>query len=93
MFWNKKKAQKIANEASQAKPIWYKNEAGQICGVKTLNGEFTIKTYAGLMMSAPGSQVMYMFNKHGDKVAWDIRSVEELNEVVNSYMIPIQREN
>lgn len=91
MFWNKKKAQNLANESAQSavpQPVWVKNEAGELCGVKTLHGEFTIKTYAGLMMSAPGSKIMYMYNHRGDKVAWDIRSDEELMEVVNSYMQP-----
>lgn len=97
MFWNKKKSQELSNQMANINPnpVWIKNQEGQICGVKTTRGVFTIKTYSGLMMGTPNKTVMYMFNQNGDRVAWDIRSNEELMDVVNEYMKPFipQMEN
>lgn len=75
MFFSKKK---------QIVPQYLKNDNGQLVGVRMGENEYRVATYE-LMMKAPGQKSMYLFDKQGNKVAWDIKSFEELDTMLKSW--------
>ena len=46
--------------------------------------DYRIATYE-LMMGIPGQKSIYLFDKFGEKVAWDIKSFEELDTMLKSW--------
>ena len=77
MFFSKKKPQPIV-------PQYLKNDKGQLVGVRVGEKDYRIATYE-LMMGTPGQKSIYLFDKFGEKVAWDIKSFEELDNMLKSW--------
>lgn len=77
MFFSKKKPQPIV-------PQYLKNDNGQLVGVRMGEKDYRIATYE-LMMGIPGQKSIYLFDKFGEKVAWDIKSFEELDTMLKSW--------
>ena len=77
MFFSKKKPQPIV-------PQYLKNDNGQLVGVRMGENDYRIATYE-LMMGIPGQKSIYLFDKFGEKVAWDIKSFEELDTMLKSW--------
>lgn len=77
MFFSKKKPQPIV-------PQYLKNDKGQLVGVRMGENDYRIATYE-LMMGMPGQKSIYLFDKFGEKVAWDIKSFEELDNMLKSW--------
>lgn len=77
MFFSKKKPQPIV-------PQYLKNDKGQLVGVRMGENDYRIATYE-LMMGTPGQKSIYLFDKFGEKVAWDIKSFEELDTMLKSW--------
>lgn len=77
MFFSKKKQQPIV-------PQYLKNDKGQLVGVRMGENDYRIATYE-LMMGTPGQKSIYLFDKFGEKVAWDIKSFEELDTMLKSW--------
>ena len=77
MFFSKKKPQPIV-------PQYLKNDKGQLVGVRMGEKDYRIATYE-LMMGTPGQKSIYLFDKFGEKVAWDIKSFEELDTMLKSW--------
>ena len=65
-------------------PQYFKNEKGQLVGVSMGEKYYRIATYE-LMIGTPGQKSMYLFDKLGKKVAWDIKSFEELDTMLKSW--------
>lgn len=77
MFFSKKKPQPIV-------PQYLKNDKGQLIGVRMGEKDYRIAVYE-LMMRTPGQKSIYLFDKNGQKVAWDIKSFEELDTMLKSW--------
>lgn len=77
MFFSKKKPQPIM-------PQYLKNDKGQLVGVRVGDKDYRIAAYE-LMMGTPGQKSIYLFDKNGQKVAWDIKSFEELDTMLRSW--------
>ncbi|MBO7527486.1 MAG: hypothetical protein J6T74_06305 [Clostridia bacterium] len=77
MFFSKKKPQPIV-------PQYLKNDKGQLVGVRIGEKDYRIAAYE-LMMGTPGQKSIYLFDKLGQKVAWDIKSFEELDTMLKSW--------
>lgn len=67
-------------------PLYFKNQKGELVGVKLGEKDFRIATYE-LMMGSPGQKSIYLFDKYGQKVAWDIKSYEELDTMLKSWQV------
>ena len=46
--------------------------------------EYRIAVYDLMMSNSPGHKSIYIFDKYGEKVAWDIKSFEELDNMLRS---------
>ena len=77
MFFSKKKPQPIV-------PQYIKNDKDQLIGVLMGEKVYRIAAYE-LMMGTPGQKSIYLFDKNGQKVAWDIKSFEELDTMLKSW--------
>ena len=74
MFFKKKQ---------QVKPQ-YITKDNKLVGVKIGEKEYRIAAYELMMANSPGQKSIYMFDKFGQKVAWDIKSFEELDDMLRS---------
>ena len=81
MFFNKKKPQPL-------EPIYVKNDQGALVGVRMGEKEFRLAAYDLMMSNNPGQKIIYMYDKLGNKVAWDIRSFEELDNMLRTSFQP-----
>lgn len=77
MFFSKKKPQPNV-------PQYLQNDKGQLVGVRVGDKDYRIAAYE-LMMGTPGQKSIYLFDKNGQKVAWDIKSFEELDTMLRSW--------
>jgi hypothetical protein len=55
---------------------------GAIVGVRVGKNNYRIAAYDLMMTNSPGQKSIYLFNKFGEKVAWDIKSFEELDDML-----------
>jgi hypothetical protein len=46
--------------------------------------EYRIAAYELMMSNSPGQKSIYLFDRFGQKVAWDIKSFEELDNMLRS---------
>ena len=76
MFF-KKKPQPIV-------PVYIKNEKGALVGVRVGEKDYRIASYDLMMSNSPGQKSIYLFDKFGQKIAWDIKSFEELDNMLRS---------
>lgn len=81
MFWKKKTPQIV-------EPVYLKNDKGTLVGVRMGEKEFRLAAYDLMMCNNPGQKIIYMYDKLGNKVAWDIRSFEELDNMLRTSFQP-----
>ena len=62
----------------------YITKDNKLVGVKMGEKEYRIAAYELMMANSPGQKSIYMFDKFGQKVAWDIKSFEELDYMLRS---------
>lgn len=75
MFFKKKQ--------TQVEPQ-YITKDNKLVGVKMGEKEYRIAAYDLMMSNSPGQKSIYLFDKFGQKVAWDIKSFEELDNMLRS---------
>jgi len=74
MFFKKKK---------QVEPQFITKD-NKLVGVKMGEKEYRIAAYELMMANSPGQKSIYLFDKFGQKVAWGIKSFEELDDMLRS---------
>lgn len=62
----------------------YITKDNKLVGVKMGEKEYRIAAYDLMMSNSPGQKSIYLFDKFGQKVAWDIKSFEELDNMLRS---------
>ena len=62
----------------------YITKDNKLVGVKMGEKEYRIAAYELMMANSPGQKSIYLFDKFGQKVAWDIKSFEELDNMLRS---------
>ena len=62
----------------------YITKDNELVGVKMGEKEYRIAVYDLMMSNSPGHKSIYIFDKYGEKVAWDIKSFEELDNMLRS---------
>lgn len=62
----------------------YIKKDNKLVGVKMGEKEYRIAAYELMMANSPGQKSIYLFDKFGQKVAWDIKSFEELDNMLRS---------
>lgn len=62
----------------------YITKDNKLVGVKLGEKEYRIAAYDLMMSNSPGQKSIYLFDKFGQKVAWDIKSFEELDNMLRS---------
>lgn len=62
----------------------YITKDNKLVGVKMGENEYRIAAYDLMMSNSPGQKSIYLFDKFGQKVAWDIKSFEELDNMLRS---------
>lgn len=62
----------------------YITKDNKLVGVKMGEKEYRIVAYDLMMSNSPGQKSIYLFDKFGQKVAWDIKSFEELDNMLRS---------
>ena len=62
----------------------YITKDNKLIGVKMGEKEYRIAAYELMMSNSPGQKSIYLFDRFGQKVAWDIKSFEELDNMLRS---------
>lgn len=62
----------------------YITKDNKLIGVKLGEKEYRIAAYELMMSNSPGQKSIYLFDRFGQKVAWDIKSFEELDNMLRS---------
>lgn len=62
----------------------YITKDNKLVGVKMGEKEYRIAAYELMMANSLGQKFIYLFDKFGQKVAWDIKSFEELDDMLRS---------
>ena len=62
----------------------YITKDNKLVGVKMGEKEYRIAAYDLMMSNSPGQKSIYLFDKFGQKVALDIKSFEELDDMLRS---------
>ncbi len=62
----------------------YITKDNKLIGVRMGEKEYRIAAYELIMANSPGQKSIYLFDKFGQKVAWDIKSFEELDDMLRS---------
>jgi hypothetical protein len=62
----------------------YITKDNKLVGVKMGEKEYRIAAYELMMSNSPGQKSIYLFDRFGQKVAWDIKSFEELDNMLRS---------
>ena len=62
----------------------YITKDNKLVGVKMGKKEYRIAAYDLMMSNSPGQKSIYLFDKFGQKIAWDIKSFEELDDMLRS---------
>jgi hypothetical protein len=62
----------------------YITKDGKVVGVRMGEKDYRIAAYELMMSNSPGQKSIYLFDKFGQKIAWDIKSFEELNNMLRS---------
>lgn len=64
-------------------PQYIQDKMGQIVGVRMGNKNYRIAVY-DLMMNTPGEKSIYLYDNTGKKIAWDIKSFNELDDMLKT---------
>jgi hypothetical protein len=62
----------------------YITKDGKVVGVRMGEKDYRIAAYELMMSNSPGQKSIYLFDQFGQKVAWDIKSFEELDNMLRS---------
>ena len=62
----------------------YITKDGKVVGVRMGEKDYHIAAYELMMSNSPGQKSIYLFDKFGQKIAWDIKSFEELDNMLRS---------
>lgn len=62
----------------------YLTKDGKVIGVRMGTKDYRIAAYDLMMSNTPGQKSIYLFDKFGQKVAWDIKSFEELDDMLRN---------
>ena len=62
----------------------YITKDNEIVAVKMGEKEYRIAAYELMMSNSPRQKSIYLFDKSGHKVAWGIKSFEELDNMLRS---------
>jgi hypothetical protein len=62
----------------------YITKDGKVVGVRMGEKDYRIAAYELMMSNSPGQKSIYLFDKFGQKIAWDIKSFEELDNMLRS---------
>lgn len=62
----------------------YITKDNKLIGVKMGEKEYRIAAYELMMSNSPGQKSIYLFDRFGQKIAWDIKSFEELDNMLRS---------
>ena len=62
----------------------YITKDGKVVGVRMGEKDYRIAAYELMMSNCPGQKSVYLFDKFGQKIAWDIKSFEELDNMLRS---------
>lgn len=60
----------------------YITKDNKLVGVKMGEKEYRIAAYELMMANSPGQKSIYLFDKFGQKIACDIKSFEELDDML-----------
>lgn len=66
----------------------YITKDNKLVGVKMGKKEYRIAAYDLMMSNSPGQKSIYLFDKFGQKIAWDIKSFEELDDMLRTSFQP-----
>lgn len=66
----------------------YITKDNKLVGVKMGKKEYRIAAYDLMMSNSPGQKSIYLFDKFGQKIAWDIKSFEELDDMLRTSFKP-----
>lgn len=66
----------------------YITKDNKLVGVKMGKKEYRIAAYDLMMSNSPGQKSIYLFDKLGQKIAWDIKSFEELDDMLRTSFQP-----
>ncbi len=66
----------------------YITKDNKLVGVKMGKKEYRIAAYDLMMSNSPGQKSIYLFDKFGQKIAWDIKSFEELDNMLRTSFKP-----
>ena len=62
----------------------YITKDGKVVGVRMCEKYYRIAAYELMMSNSPGQKSIYLFDKFVQKIAWDIKSFEELDNMLRS---------
>lgn len=62
----------------------YITKDNKLVGVKMGKKEYRIAAYDLMMSNSPGQKSIYLFDKFGQKIVWDIKSFEELDNMLRN---------
>lgn len=66
----------------------YITKDNKLVGVKMGKKEYRIAAYDLMMSNSPGQKSIYLFDKFGQKIVWDIKSFEELDDMLRTSFQP-----
>lgn len=66
----------------------YITKDNKLVSVKMGEKEYRIAAYDLMMSNSPGQKSIYLFDKFGQKIAWDIKSFEELDDMLRTSFKP-----
>lgn len=66
----------------------YITKDNKLVGVKMGEKEYRIAAYDLMMSNSPGQKSIYLFDKFGQKIVWDIKSFEELDNMLRTSFQP-----
>lgn len=66
----------------------YITKDNKFVGVKIGEKEYRIAAYDLMMSNSPGQKSIYLFDKFGQKIVWDIKSFEELDDMLRTSFQP-----
>lgn len=62
----------------------YITKDNKLVGVKMGEKEYRIAAYDLMMSNSPGQKSIYLFDKFGQKIVWNIKSFEELDNMLRN---------
>lgn len=66
----------------------YITKDNKLVGVKMGEKEYRIAAYDLMMSNSPGQKSIYLFDKFGQKISWNIKSFAELDYILRTSFKP-----